>query len=247
LEQWKVSPIDNSDGSSGIDKSGARPLPPSPADAEILKTASTWFNDIVPNLQGLSSNKEILNFTSLTVQMADSLADISPDYSQMDGLAFVVGSIFSSIITGFEWTYSDVENSTTRHGPVRWQVYGSGPRLPWEWVIGIVPGVLILVHLVDIGLLLQERLTVGPWLKIEGMMVAASTAPTLSRVSEEKGMGIGQVTKGVESMRIFMREFKSSGAGPLAVARLVDKEELSSARSAAYGPLQRNATYGLAK
>jgi hypothetical protein len=247
LEQWKVSPISDSDGSSGIDESGARLLPSSPADADILKTASTWFNDIVPNLQDLSPNKEILNFTSLTVRMADSLAEISTDYDQMDGLAFVVGSIFSSIVTGFEWTYSNVENSTTRHGPVRWQVYGSGPRLPWEWVIGIVPGVLIVVHLVDTVLLVRKRLTVGPWLKIEGMMVAASTAPTLSRVSEEKGMGIGQVTKGVESMRIFVRDFKRSGTVPSVFARLVDDEEFSSIRSAAYTPLRQNARYGVAK
>jgi hypothetical protein len=37
---------------------------------------------------------------------------------------------------------SDITERTTSHS-VRWQVYGAGPRLPWEWATVIIVVVIL--------------------------------------------------------------------------------------------------------
>ncbi|RAH78981.1 hypothetical protein BO86DRAFT_402323 [Aspergillus japonicus CBS 114.51] len=168
----------------------------SQADASIAAETTSWFTAILPNLQSFTSDPALLNLTSLALTLADDLVSLNRGYTRLDGVAAVVGTVFTDMITSFDWTYSAVlqgassegvsgSNSTvqtTLQGPVRWQLYGSGPRLPWEWTIAIVLAVAVGVHVVDLWVVVWSRgLREGFWLNVDGMMAVAGgsgRAPT---------------------------------------------------------------------
>ncbi|OJJ42244.1 hypothetical protein ASPZODRAFT_147621 [Penicilliopsis zonata CBS 506.65] len=209
IQQWIYSGTTDYDYSinnwgSDMDPNLVR-LGPFPENAAIATEAAGWFQDILPNLQSLSSNHAVINFTSMAVLLAQDLVSLNRGYTVQDGLAAVVATIFTDMLTSFSWTYTDDSNSnTTLQGPIRWQIYGSGPRLPWEWTISSVLAVIMLILVYDLGLIVYYRgLGAGPWLRLDGMMVAANLAPTMEALKQ--GQGIGIVSEEVKEARFFIR------------------------------------------
>ncbi|PWY93987.1 hypothetical protein BO94DRAFT_582400 [Aspergillus sclerotioniger CBS 115572] len=232
LQQWFYSGTGNYDYS--INNYGADMYPeisyldpPSTTETLAISTETTsWFEAIIPNLQAFSTNKEVLNLTSLAVLLADDLVSFNRGYSQLDGLAAVISTIFTDMVTSFDWTYAVSSGNTTMQGPIRWQIYGSGPRLPWEWVIAIVLGVGIGVQVYDLVLLGWWRgLAKGPWLSLDGMLVAANKAPMMKVL--QNGKGGGYVSDEARQARFFVRQLASDLEGQReGDAVLVSGEEL---------------------
>ncbi|OJK01271.1 hypothetical protein ASPACDRAFT_41535 [Aspergillus aculeatus ATCC 16872] len=193
----------------------------SQADASIAAETTSWFTAILPNLQSFTSDPALLNLTSLALTLADDLVSLNRGYTRLDGVAAVVATVFTDMITSFDWTYSAVLQEatseaasgsngtvqTTLQGPVRWQLYGSGPRLPWEWTIAIVLAVAVGVHVVDLGVVVWSRgLREGFWLSLAGMMaVAGATRGTPTSSSADDA---GVATEGPTETRFIIREEK---------------------------------------
>ncbi|RAK76544.1 uncharacterized protein BO72DRAFT_459510 [Aspergillus fijiensis CBS 313.89] len=235
LGQWLYSGTSNY--AYAIDYGENNPIPAlallpknstSQADASIAAETTSWFTAILPNLQSFTSDPALLNLTSLALTLADDLVSLNRGYTRLDGVAAVVATVFTDMITSFDWTYSAVLQGatseegggsngtvqTTLQGPVRWQLYGSGPRLPWEWTIAIVLAVAVAVHVVDLGVVVWSRgLREGFWLSVDGMMAVAGATgrtPTPSpSASASAFAGDAGVTKeGPTETRYIVREEK---------------------------------------
>lgn len=211
-------------------------LPASASDVDIAKQLSDWFNAILPNLQSLSSREDVSNLTSLVTQLANVIVELNKGHTTTDGLSIVLSTIFSNFLTTFAWTLSEIPNETTKHGPVRWQIYGSGPRLPWQWVSAAIIAVSIVVQLVDIFCVLWWRRMKGRWLSLGGMLMAANAAERMESVAEDQGAGF--LTDKDRFARYYLRR-KMSGNG-VAKAILIDDDGLKKG----YGRLREGEKYG---
>ncbi|KAN0072609.1 hypothetical protein V8E54_009538 [Elaphomyces granulatus] len=116
------------------------------SDTSITTILANFFNTIVPVLSGLLIGP--MDSTAYSLQLASIIA--SDQGSQLDGLAAVYGMLMSELITAAEWTVTTSPTEMVTQGPVRYYLYGSGPRLPWEWAIVIVIGIIIAIVCWDI-------------------------------------------------------------------------------------------------
>jgi len=197
VQQWIVDNNLNYDCSEwNINSYGSRPnpkvklLPTTAMDANIALQLVNWFNAVEPNLQNLTSDNKTATFTSIAVLISNSIAQLYHDHTAMDGLTMVISSLFSDFFTAFIWNFAEVDGMTTRQGPIRWQIYGSGPRLQWKWAIRIVLGLNIVVQLVDIILIVCYPQAIGLWLSLGSMLVAANTAQKMDYVRDDQGLGL---------------------------------------------------------
>jgi hypothetical protein len=178
-------------------------------DFFVATEGSDWFQAFLPNLQNFSSAPQIVNLTSLVITIADSLMSLNRGYSENSAVSAVVGVIFADMFTSFDWTYTDIPGNTTYQGPIRWQIYGSGPRLPWEWTIAIVLGIVIMINVYDLGLLLRYKgLAHGYWLSLNGMMRTANSSPQLNETSNTQDAGV--LAKFSQPSPLFIREIRDS-------------------------------------
>lgn len=206
---------------------GIRKLGGSEDDFSMATEGTDWFQAFLPNLQNLSSAPQIVNLTSLVITIADSLMSLNRGYSENLAISAVVGAIFADMFTSFEWTYTDIPGNTTYQGPIRWQIYGSGPRLPWEWTIAIVLGIVVMINIYDLGLLLRyEGLAHGYWLSLDGMMRTANSSPQFNETSHTQDAGI--LDEISEPSRLFIREMRDLKGQATGKVILVDQETLNS-------------------
>lgn len=210
-------------------------------DANIALQLINWFNDVEPNLQNLSSDNKTATFTSIAVLMSNAITRLDHGPTAMNGLAMVVSTIFSDFLTTFTWNFEEVHGMTTRQGPIRWQIYGSGPRLQWQWAIGIVLGLNIAVQLVDIILIVCYRQAIGLWLSLGGMLVAANTAQKMDHIGDDQGAGF--VPDSQKLVRYITRETQGGGNEPMR-ATLISKDEETASNNNIYTTLRRGTAYG---
>ncbi|KAK7627485.1 hypothetical protein IWX50DRAFT_613427 [Phyllosticta citricarpa] len=142
----------------------------------------------------------------------------------MDGLAMVVAFIFANMLTTFDWAFEEVPGMTTWQGPVRWQIYGSGPRLQWQWAITIIIGVNIAVQLYDSFLILRHRHAKGLWLSLGGMLVAANAVDKRMAVVRPD-QGAGFIPESKKAARFFIRQTKDTEGDEMRAVMISDKDE----------------------
>lgn len=136
---------------------------PSTNDTLIASNLADQFNGIEPNLVGLVQRGPTLtdHFIALSRQFV-ALNRTGLD-SDAAGLAPVIGTLLSQILTTATWLEeADPGGATVSNAPIQWQGYGSGPRLRWEWTISIVLGVILVLAMVDIVLIVTYRLSKIP-------------------------------------------------------------------------------------
>lgn len=149
----------------------------------LTKVADT-FREIIPTMDDLSRPN---GFVQHVLSIRDNLLKIglsSPNSGV--GLALVVAGMVQHIFTMAEWELVGIDpgKDLVRSTGVRYQVYGSGPRLAWEWAIATVLAIILLLLIYDLFLTLSQRINVGEWLSLSGMMVAANYADRMPSVND---------------------------------------------------------------
>ena len=115
-------------------------FPTSTIEVANLRRLSDRFLSMLPSLNGMlpgSSLAEHLILAARSLKTTGSGFD-----SEIDSLAPAVALVMQSLITTARWNMTTSATETITSYPIRWYVYGSGPRLIWQWATGIVLSVL---------------------------------------------------------------------------------------------------------
>ncbi|KAI9765590.1 MAG: hypothetical protein M1840_007279 [Geoglossum simile] len=204
-------------------------LPPSPDDLSMAAAVADQFTAVLPILDALSAG----NFTATALLIGGEILKI-PEQAGLgaQGLAPVVGTVLQHLITVAQWD-TTVPNPEllVRHFPLHYELYGSGPRLPWQWAITAVVLVVIAMMLFDIWLLASYRVRTGPWLSVKGMMLAANAANKMKSVGPQNYLGVE--TEDAKRSRYFFRERGREGPRAMMLTDIGDGEGLK--RRTKYG------------
>jgi hypothetical protein len=77
-------------------------------------------------------------------------------------------------------------NDTITSYPIQWQIYASGPRLPWQWGAAFILFVVLGCFLFGLCQTGWYWLAPGPWTEVPGMMmIAQATVPKLKDIDDE--------------------------------------------------------------
>ncbi|KAF2659749.1 hypothetical protein K491DRAFT_712295 [Lophiostoma macrostomum CBS 122681] len=157
------------------------PMNTASADALIAKSLATHFNATMPSLQGLVPDTGLV---PLLTMAARTLQAQRPDFdSDAASMAAVIAILAQQQLSASSWTFRVHEDHLIASWPVQWQLYGSGPRLPWEWIAIVAFCIVLLAMANYMGLVLVYRIRPGAWLGLSGMMcVAHKTSETLPEV-----------------------------------------------------------------
>lgn len=220
---------------SGIDNSlsinSSIVLPSSSADATVVSQLGTQFYAMLPYLNGLSPGG---SFVQLILLSARHLRSLRSEFEEeIDSLTPVLAFTMQQLLTKARWNMTPSATETVTSYPIRWYVYGSGPRLVWEWAAALIISSLILMLFYDVYLTLRYRVNLGPWLSVGGMMFAANVG---ERLKSAAGSPAGVATQIGRRTRYYVRDV---GNGRMEVTdeankgALVDKEKV-------YGEAQRS-------
>ena len=147
--------------------------PISSIEVANLRHLGMHFSAMLPHLDGLLPKSSFAEHLLLEVRRLKAAR--SGFETEIESLTAAVALILQYMITTANWNMTASPTERITSFPVRWHVYGSGPRLFWEWATGAVLCVLILTILFDVFLMLRYRMAPGPWLTLHGMMHAANS------------------------------------------------------------------------
>lgn len=130
----------------------------------------------------------------------------SPDAASM---APVLAVLAQHLLTIASWnmTASPDLEATVESFPVRWQVYGSGPRLAWEWAAVVILVVVLLAVLLGGLFGLTSGLEPGACLETAGMMLLANQSKPMEST---KGSVGGVLSQKAALAKYYLQESRSS-------------------------------------
>lgn len=200
LGRINLSPQDfNKDGVS-------IPLNASSSDHGCAKSLRDQLNSTLIRMDRLL-DAGIVHHMALTGRRLAGLNDRFSKTSDPDAasMASVIAVIAQHLLTIASWnmTASPEPNAMVDSFPMRWQVYGSGPRLAWEWAAAAILAIVLLAVLVGGIFGLASGIESGPWLETAGIMLIANQSKTMESARGSVGGVVGQkASKG----RYYLRE-----------------------------------------
>lgn len=201
-----------------------RPLKPSVNDRNCAASLRDELRSILPHLDRLPD----AGIAHHMVLIARRLSELNSGFSKTKdpdatSMAPVIAVIAQHLLTIASWNMSaspDPE-ATVDSFPVRWQVYGSGPRLAWEWAAVVILVVVLLAVLLGGIFGLASGVEPGPWLEPAGIMLIANQSDSMDSV---KGSVGGAISQRAAESKYYLRESVKDGASSLV---LVDDSHAS--------------------
>ena len=202
-------------------------LPSTQNDADNLQQLGIQFSSMLSSMDGLLAGSSLNQHLVLAAQ---KLRITQPSFeSDTASLASVVAITLQHLITVATWNMTPSPTNLTMHYPLRWYVCGSGPRLRWEWAIGLVLCFFLVFLAYDVYLILYYRISPGPWLTLEAMMAAGNTAPKMESID---GSTAGIVKEKAKTAKYYVR---NDGVGDVKLCDDVGQEEELVEKMAGYG------------
>lgn len=195
-------------------------LPFAREDSEMADSLASQFEDTATRLEQLSQS---MSSSQWLMRIAQEVRRRRPEYvSNVEALAPTIALLTNHLLTIANWTTNFSDIHLVESKSVRWQLFGSGPRLPWEWVTAAVLGILILSLVTSLALSLYYMIVPGEWLKAGGMLVAANCSPPIVVIKDSINNPRGEL----ENIRVRVSQVANAGtAGTVDVAALVNAKD----------------------
>ena len=175
-------------------------LPITTDNANNLNQLAIQFSSMLPYLNGLLPGSSLVQHMAMS---AHQLRMRQPGFqTDVESLTPVIAIMLQHRVTIAHWNMTASATESTTSYPLRWYVYGSGPRLSWEWAAAAVLCFFAVFLFYDVFLILYYRIAPGPWLKVGGMMVAANAAEKMTSLDGSIG---GISPEGSKTAKYVMR------------------------------------------
>ncbi|KAK6537112.1 hypothetical protein TWF694_011311 [Orbilia ellipsospora] len=176
-------------------------LPQAQNDPEIAANITRTLNETLPIIDRLTDG-----FVSFMVDLGKSVEGKYPESpSGVATIAVGLAAIAQHSVTLADWSYLDAAGEVC--SSLRWEIYGSGPRLAWQWAIGVFIGFGVLIAFADFLTRINPKVYVAEWLDVFGMMILANSSPKLHfvgearEVAEKKAFYVGETEDGEPELR----------------------------------------------
>lgn len=182
------------------------PLNASSSDHGCAKSLRDQLNNTLIRMDRLLDTG-IVHHMALTARRLAGLNSGFSNTSDPDAasMAPVIAVMAQHLLTIASWNMaaSPDPDETVESYPMRWQVYGSGPRLAWEWAAAVILAVVLLAVVLGglFGLVLG--IESGPWLETAGIMLLANQSDTMESA---KGSVGGVISRKASEGRYYLRE-----------------------------------------
>lgn len=161
-------------------------------DFEIVRALAVHADRVLLYMNQLMARDGILAYLLLLSHKLRT--DIPSITSDAHGLTVVMGVLLQNMISlsdslspplpGVKASSSD---KLITSYPIQWQIYGSGPRLAWEWSVVFVLVVIVCCFCFGIWQTIWYRMAPGSWTELSGMMMIANgTIPRLEDIDNEE-------------------------------------------------------------
>jgi hypothetical protein len=146
-----------------------------PIDAEITDALDEQTRATVSRLDGLHQG---MNLTQWLLAIARELRSRRPEYtSDAEALSPSIALLTNHLLTIAQWSVIWPEDGEkVESTPLRWQIFGSGPRVSWAWSSVAVLAILAISLMGSLALSFMRRIVPEEWLKPAGMLVAANSS-----------------------------------------------------------------------
>lgn len=156
-------------------------------DSDVMLALASRMQGTLSALQAMLPNMELIHM-SRALQATDPA--IKSDAAGMSVIIGVLAQILLAISNKRRSPLpsklpSEPMNIVTSY-PLQWHVYGSGPRISWQWAIVIILATLIISLGYSLSLTARHRMGIGSWLGLGGMMVMAHKSTRLQDIDDEE-------------------------------------------------------------
>ncbi|KAF7670898.1 hypothetical protein GT037_011026 [Alternaria burnsii] len=161
------------------------------SDLDVARGVGGQAHDVMPRLEPLVPSTGLLPqflLMSRNLQTADPVVN-----SDAMGLSIIVGVLLQNILSTSNKYWSPLPSSLparpeerTSSYPIQWQLYGSSPRLKWEWAAVAILVIVLLTFCFGMYQTLRYWMAPGPWVELDGMMMIAQQTPQLESIEDEK-------------------------------------------------------------
>jgi hypothetical protein len=160
-----------------------------------------------------------MNTTQWLLAIARELRSRRPEYiSDAEALSPSIALLTNHLLTIAEWGVTWPEDGEkVESTPLRWQLYGSGPRLPWAWAAVTILAVLATVLIASLILSFWHRIVPGEWLRPAGMLVAANSSIPVAGLADALDLKKHRIELG-------MLRFRLGVAAPIGVVSIVNAD-----------------------
>ena len=150
----------------------------SSADHEITKALAVQAESILFHLHHVANDQGILHYLLLISEKLRT--EDGAIQSDIQGFSVVLATLLQNLINYSDQSHAslseklptDTKDVITSY-PIQWQLYGSGPRLAWQWVTVLVLVVVLGSFSFGIWQTVWYGVTPADCMEVPGMMVLA--------------------------------------------------------------------------
>ncbi|KAI1624737.1 hypothetical protein EDD37DRAFT_357026 [Exophiala viscosa] len=206
VKSWIVSdePISTSPNNYNTDWNGnVSSLPAEEVDANITLALNQQMSIIMDRFETITQNlsaAELLTTTAAQIRNVATYVD-----SDEDALAAVLAWVATSSLGYADWDVTMDHPDQMLVANIRWQLYGSSPRLSWEWSTMIILCVLLLSMFTSITIFAMYRISPSQCLRPGGMLVAANLSKELPSLHSSGPADTDVTKKSADETRYWIR------------------------------------------
>lgn len=154
-----------------------------PVDMSLTSALSQRVRDTVLRLDGFLQDMSIAQWLLVIAREPRSRR---PAYiSDAEALSPSIALLPNHLLTIAQWNVTWPEDGArVESTPLRWQLYGSGPRLPWAWAAAAILAILAISLIASLILSFWHRIVPGEWIRPAGMLVAANSSSPIEGLAD---------------------------------------------------------------